>query len=419
MMQRHRLWQPRGRHQSIRLATYIAAMLALVALGIMSVLPAARAVLRQPIPADDLPRTTDGAIALGNLQGQIDVLQRKHALTVAERAALAELLSARGQYTGRIADRERALELTEALAREQPDDAVALLARARGRAAFHRFAEALSDLDAAAVHGGSPMAIDGIRAGILQALGRYDEALAIRREKAARYPTADTLGALATLQAERGETDAAARLFVESRRAYRDVSPFPLAWSLFDEGLMAMRHGNLARARELFLDAHRRLPSFAAARCHLAEVEAALGNAADAVTLLEPLARTADDPDPAAQLARIYSQMGRTGPAAQWRAVAARRYEELLARYPEAYADHGAEFFLGTGGHAKRALALAQQNLTLRQTPRAYELVLAAAFASGDTAAACAVQAEAAAAQDHSPALSELLQRARVHCGLS
>src|SRR6266404_1923556 len=100
-----------------------------------------------PRPQWDL-RTTDGAIALGNLQAQIDGELRLGAyrpLTVKQRAGIAELIATRGQFLGRIADYERAQELTEALVRDTPADPRAYLARAKARATFHRFAAALDD----------------------------------------------------------------------------------------------------------------------------------------------------------------------------------------------------------------------------------------------------------------------------------
>src|SRR5712691_8084951 len=103
---------------------------------------------RAALPQADL-QTTDGAIALGNLEAQIAAEERlaSHGLlTVSQRAAIAELLIMRGQFLGRIADYERAEELAEQLVREAPTDGSAFLVRARARATFHRFAGALADL---------------------------------------------------------------------------------------------------------------------------------------------------------------------------------------------------------------------------------------------------------------------------------
>ena len=103
--------------------------------------------------------TTSGVIALVNLQGQIDGLESQAAngrLAVAQWADLIDLLSLRGHVLGRIADYERAAALAEQLVRDAPADGIAFLARARTRATFHRFTEALADLQAAEQLGSGP-----------------------------------------------------------------------------------------------------------------------------------------------------------------------------------------------------------------------------------------------------------------------
>jgi tetratricopeptide (TPR) repeat protein len=150
----------------------------------------------------------------------------------------------------------------------------------------------------------------------------------------------------------------AEHLFDESRDHYHGVSAFPLA-----------------RRRASCL------PDYAPAQGHLAEVEAALGETDSAIARPRPLTITSDDPDYAAQLARILSEVGRVEEAREWRARAAARYDELLARHPEAFADHAAEFWLQTGADPHRALSLATMNLEVRRTPRAHELLFRAASA--------------------------------------
>jgi len=339
-----------------------------VALGMVHHQPSATrgrgtAVTVQHAFIDDDVRTTAADIALGNLAAQIAQLERlalRSGLSPTQGAALVELRAAHGQYTGSIADRERALAVAEDLARRFPTDPAVLLARARGRSAFHGFAAALDDIDRAADLGASSIAVDDLRAAIYQALGRYDEALAIRRVHAQRDPNSETLGALASLHAQRGSIPEAARLFEEARWSYRDVSPLPLAFLFFDEGSMWMRHGDLGRAEALFEAALRRVPGYAAARCRLAEVDAALGRVDQAIALLEPLARTADDPEAAALLARFLTTARRDGEARAWRETAARRYDELLVAHPDAYGPHAAEFWLTTEGHLASGMRLSR-----------------------------------------------------------
>ncbi len=338
-------------------------------------------------------RTTHPTIAVGNLQSQIagiEELGSRHALTVAERANLAELHLDLGQLFGRISDYEKADAIAETLVREVPADPKAWLTRARTRATFHRFSDALADLAEAEQRGLTANETDGIRASVLQALGRYGEALPIRRRFVAAHPDTSNLAAEATARAALGELDEAERLFDRALAGYRDVAPFPVVWIDFQRGLVWMREGDFARAGVYLKAAHERLPQSAQATGHLAEVEAALGNIDEAVALLTPLAETAEDPDYAAQLARILGEAKRENEAKPWRERAAARYDALMAKHPEAYADHAAEFWLAAGNDPARALGYAERNLALRPTVRAWELVLRAARAKGDGPRACA-----------------------------
>ena len=287
-----------------------------------------------------------------------------------------ELVALRGQVLGRIGDYEWALERAEQLTRNAPADGVAVVAQARARGRFHRFADALADLDAAQRLGADPALVYAERAGVFQAIGSYEAALTIYNEAAKGRADVTVLAALATLHAERGEIVAAEQLFDESRSRYRGVSPFPMALLDFQRGLMWLAQGDLRRALAWFEAAVRRVPVYSA-QGHLAEVEAALGEPEAAIARLLPLTASSDDPDYTASLARILGDAGRAEEAAEWRDKTAARYDELMARHPEAFADHAAEFWLDAGD-AARARRLAQMNLEVRQTPRAHELLACA-----------------------------------------
>src|SRR5712675_3157603 len=97
----------------------------------------------------ELP-VTDGTIALLNLRAQIDGLEpdvRLGHATVESRVGLIELITLRGLMLGHIADYERADGMAEQLVRDAASDGTALVARARTRAVFHRFNDALDDID--------------------------------------------------------------------------------------------------------------------------------------------------------------------------------------------------------------------------------------------------------------------------------
>jgi tetratricopeptide (TPR) repeat protein len=256
--------------------------------------------------------------------------------------------------------------------------------------------------------GGDAEAIDAARAAVLQAVGRYDEALRIRRRLVRLRADTTNVGAEAAVLAEQGRAEEAAPRFRDAREAYRDASPFPLAWLEFQEGRMWMRLGDLDRARACLAAAHERLPGYVAAAGHLGEVEASLGRRDRAIVLLTAAAEASEDPDPAAQLARVLRDAGRAVESALWRERAAVAYRGLLARYGDAFADHAAEFWLAAGDDPRRALELSRRNAAVRPTPWAYELLARSAVASGEVAEACrALRHAEAAGHRATSALSE------------
>lgn len=273
---------------------------------------------------------------------------------VAEHALLVDLLILRGHVVGCIADYERAAERAEQLVRNAPDDAAAWLAQARTRATFHRFLEALADLDAAGRRGADRAALQAERAATLQAVGCYAAAHVLRRDAAERRPDFATLGALAVLEAEHGKVTEAERLFTDARRRYRGVSPFPVAELDLRRGLMWLGERDLPAARAWFDAAVGRVPAHAPALGHLAEVEGALGARDTAIDRLRPLAVSSDDPEYAASLAGVLSDAGHPQEAEHWRISAAARYDELVLGHPEAFVDHAADFWRTVGSHRSK-----------------------------------------------------------------
>ena len=319
---------------------------------------------RMLTPSAGRPLTTDGSIALRNLDAQIYGLEAEVAsgyLTAERRLCLIDLLVLRGRTLGRIADYRRAEQLANQFVGET-GSAESFLARARIHALFHRFRAALDDLDIAQDLSIDEATAEEERAAIFQGLGRYDEALALRQGAVARCATFESLAALATLYAERGEIDTAQQLYVESQSRYRGVSPFPLALLDFQIAQMWMHQGDWKKAQELLQFAVQRLPGYAPAQGHLAKVEAEIGDGDDSLARLYPLVMSSDDPDYASQLARILQDLGRIEESQYWCRLAATMYASLVVEYPEAFADHAAEFWLGPGANPNKAVELAQIN---------------------------------------------------------
>jgi tetratricopeptide (TPR) repeat protein len=325
----------------------------------------------------DPKRYTSGRIALANLSASIERLERGRfeSATSEGLVALSNLLFLRGDLLGRIADHDRAeVAAIETIALSK-DSGTVFYIRARLAERFHRFEEAKELLDRAQAAGSATHEIDIERAALLQATGQYSEALALREKFAKNDPGIHTFGALATLLSEMDEWDAAEGRYAVALDADDGVSPVPCAQLLFEWGVNAMRRGNLERAEQVFADLDQVLPAHVPGRGHRAEVALALGQLDVAGALIRPLLQSSDDPEYRATYAEILAAQGDAEAAAMEAKRAAERYELLLARRPEAYADHAAFFFMGVGSRPERAVELAFANWELRDTPRSRSLL--------------------------------------------
>jgi hypothetical protein len=86
---------------------------------------------------------------------------------------------------------------------------------------------------------------------------------------------------------------------------------------------------------------------------------------------------------------------GKTLEGGAYLETAARGFEALLAKHLLAFADHGAEFYAGSGDNPDRALELASVNLANRSTLRAFEQTYDVAIDAGQSEAASDILAAA------------------------
>ena len=103
------------------------------------------------------------------------------------------------------------------------------------------------------------------------------------------------------------------------------------------------------------------------ARVHLSEIYLESGNVADAEALLIP-AVSSGDPEVNWRLADVLAAMERPEEAEAQMQAARSGFETLLDKYLLAFADHGAEFYSGSGNDSRRAFELAMVNLANRPT---------------------------------------------------
>ena len=325
-------------------------------------------------------RCTSGPIAVANLSSAIDKLEPRSSEgpTFEDLEALSNLLFLRGDLLGRIADHDRAERVADLAVALSPDTARALHMRARLAVRFHRFEEAHELLDRALAAGCSAPKIDTARAALFQATGKYDEALRLREDLANADWGIHTLGALATLLAEMQQWPAANHWYAAALHADDGVSPLRYGQLLFEWGVSAMRRGNLKRAEELFMELDAVLPAHVPGRGHRAEAALARGRLDVAGALIAPLLDTSDDPKYRAIHAEILDARRDHEAAEREAEHAAARYELLLARRPEVYAENAAVFFMGIGNRPQLAADLATANWKRRDTPRSRGLLLRA-----------------------------------------
>ena len=357
--------------------------------------PPAR-VLNWPAGLDEI-RTTSGDIYLGNLDARIDALAAANRRT--PRAELqvsqAGALYHRYRIRGTLADAEAALGLLDAALAQVPRNTDALALRATVLAGFHRFTAAAADLDAVASIG-SPKtkSLAEARREISLATGHYDPL----REDFSRSADPDggfyELAFRGNLLLQQGDLAGASAQFRRAQALFSDSSPMPLAWLHVQQGIALLRHGRHAEAAVFFRAAHDRLPDFTLATEHLAETQTRLRHFGAARKLYTRVIADTGSPEFIGALAGLERDAGNASLAAKLDQRASEGWSRLVEKYPAAFAQHAIGFYLDRGEPA-RALALARDNIGLRQDVGSYILLARAADAAGSRAEACSARQSA------------------------
>ena len=340
-------------------------------------------------------QTTDGDIAVINLESARrrswsrfyqDPMREGIAETVVEH----EQLSA--QFTGDLTALDRLEFLAKQLSQTDSASVRTALIEAQITSMMHRFTEARQHLEQAEIRGAQEADVTRLRLSIDQACGTdLDRVLAERRKTVAKSGAIEDQVALGGLLADLREFSDADRVYSQALGSYRDVSPFPVAWVCFQLGVLwgeLVPEPQVSCAAEWYEKTLERLPSYTKARVHLAETYLSCGRADDAESVLLP-ALSSGDPEVHWRLADIMTAQGKDA-VAQMRAARS-GFDAILERHLLAFADHGAEFYAGSGNDCRRALELALFNVANRPTLRAFEQAHNIAVSAGDTNAAASL----------------------------
>jgi tetratricopeptide (TPR) repeat protein len=340
------------------------------------------------------PMMTDGEIAVINLHSARQRSWNRF-WRAPEQSDIAELIVEQEQLTAQFVGDLAAFDRLEMLANEftraRPNSGQAALIATQVACATHRFAEARSFVALATAYAASPEHIARLVLTIDQATAEnLLSVLAARRQRAARPGQWPERVPLAALLADLGEFDEAERVYVDALRDYPDVSPFAPAWVCFQLGLLwgeCVPEPQADRAAAWYRMAIEILPCYVKARVHLAEICLDRGQLDEARALLTPMLESGD-PEVPWRLADVAEAAGEHAAADEYLSAARAGFEALLTKHLLAFADHGAEFYAGSGGDPIRAFELARLNLSNRPTLRAFEQARATALAAGNQRAA-------------------------------
>ena len=325
---------------------------------------------------DRSPSATDGEIAAINLESArrrawARFAQDPQRPGVAEEIVDTERLAA--QFLGDLDALDRLEELATQFA-QVDDSSRAALVHAEVASTGHRFDDARGHLARAARMGAPREAVERHSLAIDQACGvDLDAVLAARRRIATASGRLEDLVPLGAVLADLECFAEADAVYRHAFYSYAGVSPFPLAWSCFQLGMLC---GELVPVPDPDLAAlwYQRaiayLPGYVKARVHLAEIFASQDQMAEAETLLRPVL-SSREPEVQWRLADVLVARRRLEEAETQLDAARFRFDELLGRHLLAFADHAAEFYAGSGNDCRRAVELARVNVANRPTRRA------------------------------------------------
>jgi len=353
-------------------------------------------------------RTTSADIYLGNLDARIETLERRVAEGFADRG---EVLAAqryhRYKLRGRLEDADRAIALLAERARNGALSVEGRVLYAITLSGMHQFDDAERWLQSARDAGAKPEQLRDVTADVLVARGNY--AALADDIRTSSEPIADfyALAHRADLRLLQGDLRGAERHYLAAQTLYNDVSPVPLAWLHTQMGIGYLRFGRIEDAKRFFAAAVERLPGYYLAEEHLAECETLLGDHDTARARYLRVIEATGNPEFYAALAGLERAAGNAQLADTLTVKAKDGYEDLLRRWPGAYAQHAAEFFLEIGDPA-RAYALAKGNADVRQDIGSLILLATSAQAADQIADACDARARALALGFAPPELAEL-----------
>lgn len=339
---------------------------------------------------EPLPAFGDASFAEARRQANTGVSHKRQLLTSApdqwlRREVLALALMDRFRLTGDFADLDEARELLDSGIKLAPSPSGPNLSRAILALTEHdlnRSEQALDRFQLAAVKSPADQAdAAAMRGDIAFQRGDRSAAVSAYRRADGLSPTLGTKLRLAEIELRTGNPRGAIAITEQALHEY-PASPGEFARVALLLANQSYAAGDLDLAGRWIDRADRAFPGFWLAQAYRAQHLAVEGDVAGSIAALKKLARESDEPEVLDALSGILSETGNEREAAKWSARAAALWEKKVARSPSSYRLHAAEHFLDFGDPA-RALELVREEVAIRPTPNAVEVMASSLTANG------------------------------------
>jgi tetratricopeptide (TPR) repeat protein len=359
-----------------------------------------------------LPAATDGALALINHESILDRCWQTIDLHPDRLGIAAQLIDEeyrRSHFLGDTGALDRLLTLSETLLQQCAESGEAYVLAAQIASLVHKFDQATQYLVQAKNLGAAAHSLLRQQLSIDHAIGHnWKDVFDARLLLSVQSPNLQNLVALGALYAEMGLYQEAEQTYLRAIAEDREHSPFSLAWTCFQLGVLfgeTLEPAQPASAQYWYEQALSYMPLYTHARVHLAELHLDAGRLDTALELLLPIQHN-EDPEVSWRLAQLYEQKGETHEASHHLARTLQSFERVLGRHELAFADHAVDFYLEEGDDPAKALRLALLNLDNRATLRAFELSHEAALACEQLALAQSLTDRAKLQWGHLPAFA-------------
>lgn len=325
---------------------------------------------------------TDGDIAVDNHLNSLAPLyqifeDQPSNLSISGSIINSELINS--QFLGDYSSLDRLSDLSEKLLNTNLKSPKAYIQVAQIYASMHQFNTCMDYLRKAELLNGDRNEIDYVQMSVLQATAKdRSGVLELRKEKVINSGAPADLISYAALLADDDQIEKANSIYIQALHyKYKNPSPFVPAWICFQIGLLwgeIAQHNDKDLASYWYKKAIAYIPKYTKARVHLAEIYTSTGRNELALQTLQP-ALTSTDPEVSWKISEIYAMENQPKYSAQYLQLANTLFTGLLEKYPLAFADHAAEFYISSGDNPDKAYQLALLNYQNRPTERAAKLL--------------------------------------------